>query len=71
VQKITFDTSQIAGWDSSLVTFLIDIGGGHRNRQHYRRNGYNHGVEQCAGTLRVQGLGFRVQRSRWPEKRPV
>ncbi len=25
VQKITFDTSQIAGWDSSLLTFLIDI----------------------------------------------
>ncbi len=24
-QKITFDTSQIAGWDSSLLTFLIDI----------------------------------------------
>ena len=25
VQKISFDTSQIAGWDSSLLTFLIDI----------------------------------------------
>jgi phospholipid/cholesterol/gamma-HCH transport system permease protein len=25
VQKITYDTSQIAGWDSSLLTFLIDI----------------------------------------------
>ena len=25
VQKITFDTSQIAGWDSNLLTFLIDI----------------------------------------------
>ena len=25
VQKIAFDTSQIAGWDSSLLTFLIDI----------------------------------------------
>ncbi|MBT8367300.1 MAG: ABC transporter permease [Deltaproteobacteria bacterium] len=25
VHKITFDTSQIAGWDSSLLTFLIDI----------------------------------------------
>ena len=25
VQKITFDTSQIAAWDSSLLTFLIDI----------------------------------------------
>jgi len=25
VQKITFDTSEIAGWDSSLLTFLIDI----------------------------------------------
>jgi len=25
VQKIRFDTSQIAGWDSSLLTFLIDI----------------------------------------------
>jgi phospholipid/cholesterol/gamma-HCH transport system permease protein len=25
VQKITFDTSQIAGWGSSLLTFLIDI----------------------------------------------
>ena len=25
VQKITFDTSSIAGWDSSLLTFLIDI----------------------------------------------
>jgi phospholipid/cholesterol/gamma-HCH transport system permease protein len=25
VQKITFDTSQIAGWDSNLLAFLIDI----------------------------------------------
>jgi phospholipid/cholesterol/gamma-HCH transport system permease protein len=25
VQKITFDTSEITGWDSSLLTFLIDI----------------------------------------------
>ena len=25
VEKITFDTSGIAGWDSSLLTFLIDI----------------------------------------------
>jgi phospholipid/cholesterol/gamma-HCH transport system permease protein len=25
VHKITFDTSQIAGWDSTLLTFLIDI----------------------------------------------
>jgi len=25
VQKINFDTSEIAGWDSSLLTFLIDI----------------------------------------------
>jgi hypothetical protein len=25
--------------------------------------GYNHGVEQCAGTLRVQGSRFRVQGS--------
>jgi len=25
VQKIAFDTSQIAGWDSSLLAFLIDI----------------------------------------------
>ncbi len=25
VQKVIFDTSQIAGWDSNLLTFLIDI----------------------------------------------
>jgi len=25
VQKITFDTSEVAGWDSSLLTFLMDI----------------------------------------------
>ena len=25
VEKITFDTSGVAGWDSSLLTFLIDI----------------------------------------------
>jgi len=25
IQKITFDTSKIAGWDSSLLTFLMDV----------------------------------------------
>ena len=35
-----------------------DLGGGHRNRQHYHRNGHYHGVVQCAWPLRWPGFSF-------------
>ena len=47
MQKIAFETSQITGWDSSLLTFLIDITQlGNRQKIPINNTGLPDGVPQ-------------------------